>query len=52
VAHKLGKVDRAVSVHMPGGRIEIEIGQDYAIRMTGAVAKVAEGMMAEELFGG
>ncbi len=52
VAHKLGQVDRAVSVHMPGGQIQIEIGPDYAIRMTGAVTKVAEGVMAEELFGG
>ncbi len=50
VAHKLGQCDRAISVHMPGGTIAIEIGDDYAIRMTGAVTKVAEGVMAREMF--
>jgi diaminopimelate epimerase len=50
VAHKLGQCDRAISVHMPGGIIAIEIGDDYAIRMTGAVTKVAEGVMAKEMF--
>jgi len=50
VAHKLGLCDRAISVHMPGGIIEIEIGDDYAIRMTGAVTKVADGVIAKEMF--
>jgi diaminopimelate epimerase len=50
VAHKLGLCDRAISVHMPGGIIAIEIGDDFAIRMTGAVTKVAEGVMATEMF--
>jgi diaminopimelate epimerase len=50
VAHRLGLVDRNLSVHMPGGKIEIEIGGDFAIRMTGPVTKVAEGVMAEEMF--
>jgi diaminopimelate epimerase len=51
VAHKLGLCDRAISVHMPGGIIAIEIGDNFAIRMTGAVTKVAEGVMAKEMFG-
>src|SRR3984957_1723218 len=51
VAHKLGLCDREISVHMPGGKIEIEIGDGFAIRMTGAVTKVAEGVMAKEMFG-
>jgi diaminopimelate epimerase len=50
VAHRLGLVDRNVSVHMPGGIIAIEIGGGFAIRMTGAVTKVAEGVMSEEMF--
>lgn len=50
VAHRLGLVDRNVTVHMPGGRIGIEIGDDYAITMTGTVNKVAEGVMHPELF--
>jgi diaminopimelate epimerase len=50
VAHKLGLVDRKLSVHMPGGVIAIEIGDDYAIRMTGGVTKVADGVMNREMF--
>ena len=50
VAHRLGLVDRQVTVHMPGGRLQIEIGPDYSIRLTGPVTKVAEGMMHPELF--
>jgi diaminopimelate epimerase len=50
VAHKLGLVDRNISVHMPGGMLQIEIGDDFAIRMTGPVTKVSEGVMAEEAF--
>jgi len=50
VAHKLGLVDRQVTVHMPGGELSIEIGPDFAIRQTGPVIKVAEGMMHPELF--
>lgn len=50
VAHKLGLVDRNVTVHMPGGTIGIEIGEDFSIMMTGTVNKVAEGNMHAELF--
>ncbi|HRE81742.1 MAG TPA: diaminopimelate epimerase [Opitutaceae bacterium] len=50
VAHRLGWVDRDVTVHMPGGQIGIEIDDHYAIRMTGAVTKVAEGALNGELF--
>lgn len=50
VAHKLGLVDRSLTVHMPGGQIGIEIGEGYAIMMTGTVNKVAEGMMHPDLF--
>jgi diaminopimelate epimerase len=50
VAHKLGLVDANVTVHMPGGQIGIEIGDNFAIRMTGTVNKVADGVMHPELF--
>ena len=50
VAHRLGLVDRSVSVRMPGGAIEIEIGDGFSIRMTGTVNKVADGEMHPELF--
>jgi diaminopimelate epimerase len=50
VAHKLGLVDGSVTVHMPGGKLAIEISKDYDILMTGPVTKVAEGAMSEEIF--
>ena len=50
VAHKLGLVDRNITVHMPGGQIGIEIGDGFSIMMTGTVNKVAEGTMHSELF--
>ena len=50
VAHKLGLCDRSITVHMPGGRIQIEIGDDFMIVMTGPVSKVAEGVMNREIF--
>ena len=36
---------------MPGGVIAIEIGDDFAIRMTGPVTRVGEGVLASEIFG-
>lgn len=50
IARKLGLVDANLTVHMPGGTLGIEIGDDYAIRMTGPVTKVAEGTIAKEMF--
>jgi diaminopimelate epimerase len=50
VAHKLGLVDRNVTVHMPGGKIGIELGEDFSIMMTGTVNKVGDGTMHPELF--
>jgi len=50
VAHRLGLVDRNITVHMPGGKIGIEIGDAFSIMMTGTVNKVAEGHMHPELF--
>jgi diaminopimelate epimerase len=50
VAHRLGLVDRNVTVHMPGGQIGIEIGENFSIMMTGTVNKVADGTMHPELF--
>lgn len=40
VARKLGAVDEAVTVHMPGGILDIQIDESYAVRMTGPVTKV------------
>jgi diaminopimelate epimerase len=50
VAHRLGLCDREISVHMPGGKIEIKIGDGYSIQMTGSVTKVSDGVIAREMF--
>ncbi|HAV61793.1 MAG TPA: diaminopimelate epimerase [Verrucomicrobiales bacterium] len=50
VARKLGLVDKAVTVHMPGGELQIEIGEDYSILMTGGVTRVAGGEIHREMF--
>jgi diaminopimelate epimerase len=52
VAHKLGLCDGSITVHMPGGKLAIEIGKDFDILMTGPVTKVGEGAMAAEIFSG
>lgn len=50
VAHRLELVEPNLSVHMPGGTIGIEIGDGYRVRMTGAVKRVADGVMHPEMF--
>ena len=51
VAYRLGKVDDQLTVHMPGGEIQIAINpSNYAIRMTGSVNCVAMGTIHPELF--
>ena len=49
MAHRLGLVDRDVTVHMPGGRIAIKLDENYGITMTGPVTRVADGTMAAEM---
>ncbi|MCP4370445.1 MAG: diaminopimelate epimerase [Deltaproteobacteria bacterium] len=51
VAYKLGLCDSAITVHMPGGELEIRLSQDFKAIMTGEVTKVCEGTMDEEMFG-
>ena len=43
VAHRLGLCGRHVSVHMPGGCLQVTIDDDWHLTMTGPVAKVCEG---------
>jgi diaminopimelate epimerase len=52
VAHRLGLCDHEITVHMPGGKIEIEIAPDFAIRMTGSVTRLATGTIDPEMFEG
>jgi len=50
VAHKLGLCDGSITVHMPGGKLAIELGKNFDVLMTGPVTKVGEGTMAAEMF--
>ncbi len=52
VAFRLGLCDPHVTVHMPGGQLDVTIGQDYTISMTGPVSRVCQGTIAAELLGG
>ena len=49
VAHRLGLVDVNVTVHMPGGRIAIDIDEHFGITMTGPVTRIADGRLAPEM---
>jgi diaminopimelate epimerase len=51
VAYRLGLCDSRITVHMPGGELTIRIGPDFAIDMTGPVARVGEATLAAEAFG-
>jgi len=51
VARRLGLCDSNVTVHMPGGQIEIVVSDDFSVRMTGPVTKVADGAISDEIFG-
>jgi diaminopimelate epimerase len=37
-------------MYMPDGEIEIALSGDFSITMTGAVTKVAEGVISEDIF--
>ncbi len=50
VAQKLGLCDKSITVHMPGGKLSIEIGNDFGVLMTGPVTRVAEGVIDSEMF--
>ncbi len=48
--YKLGLVDSRVTVHMPGGTLEIEIQPDMNVFMTGPVVYVGTMRLAEDFF--
>jgi diaminopimelate epimerase len=50
VTYRLGYCDGSITVHMPGGKLDITILDDYNVLMTGPVTRVAEGNISEEIF--
>ncbi|MEK6258666.1 MAG: diaminopimelate epimerase [Planctomycetota bacterium] len=51
VAKRLGLCDSSITVHMPGGSLAIEVDDNFFVRMTGPVEKVAEGKLSDESLG-
>lgn len=49
-AYKLGLVDRDITVHMPGGEIEVEIKENGHVYMTGEVLSVAKGDFTNDMW--
>lgn len=52
VAFRHDLCDAEMTVHMPGGKLNITVLKDYFISMTGAVTSVAEGTIFREIFSG
>lgn len=52
VAHKLGLCDSDITVHMPGGKIRIELDPRFNVRMTGPVTHIADGELDLECLEG
>jgi diaminopimelate epimerase len=51
VAYKLGLCDSDITVHMPGGNLNINFSDGFQATLTGPVTKVSEGVMISEMFG-
>lgn len=50
VAHRLGLCDQQLTVHMPGGRLEITLDEQFAVAMTGPITRVSDGAISLEIF--
>jgi len=48
-AHRKGLVDRDVTVRMPGGELEVTVGEGYAMRLRGPVEEVMVGDFSADL---
>ena len=50
VARKLGLCDSVITVHMPGGELEIRLTENFEATMTGPVTHVCDGVIDSEVF--
>jgi diaminopimelate epimerase len=50
VAKRLGFCDSDIIVHMPGGRLHIQLSDDFSATMSGPVVRVGRGTMDREMF--
>lgn len=49
-AYKLGLCDEEITVHMPGGQLEICIAPDFSASMQGPVTRICSGKIDPEMF--
>jgi diaminopimelate epimerase len=49
VVRKLDLCDTKIRVEMPGGEVEVELGPEYEVTITGPVASVCHGTLSAEL---
>lgn len=52
VARRLGLVDNELTVHMPGGKIQLSINDEYSVTMTGPTTRVGEMFFDDEALSG
>jgi diaminopimelate epimerase len=50
VAHRLGRCDHEITVHMPGGRLQISLDDQFGVTMKGPVTRIAAGVLASDFF--
>lgn len=51
VARKMGNCDDNITVHMPGGKLQLSFDEAFRATMTGPVTPVCEGIIADDMFG-
>jgi len=51
VAYRLGLCDADISVHMPGGKIDISLSTNFYARMRGPVTRICSGSLDREMHG-
>ena len=50
VAHRLDLCDSDITVHMPGGSLQVQFSDGFFATMTGPVTKICDGVMTDEMF--
>jgi diaminopimelate epimerase len=48
VAKRMGWVDEHLTVHMPGGQLQMQVDADFKVTMTGPVTRIASGQIHPE----
>lgn len=49
-AYKLGLCDANITVHMPGGELDIRISNDFSTSLKGSVTRICNGTIDREMF--